>query len=149
MFLPVTAAWTRCLAARILVALACGALPLSAGCGKKGPPLAPLAKLPVAPGQVSASRAGNTVTIGFTVPGANVSGVRPADIDRVDVYAWTGPAVPAALVFKVATVVASVPVRPRCSTDCAGAVRRNQAPERTSRQDRRYVCPGTCTSRNL
>ena len=45
-------------------------------------------------------------------PGANVSGVRPADIDRVDVYAWTGPDVPAARVFKVAKVVASVPVRP-------------------------------------
>ena len=112
MLLPVTAACTRRVGARVLVALALRGAAARAGCGKKGPPLAPLARLPVAPEQVSASRAGDTVTIGFTVPGANVSGVRPADIDRVDVYAWTGPEVPAALVFKVGKVVASVPVRP-------------------------------------
>jgi hypothetical protein len=67
--------------------------------------------LPVAPPQVSASRADDTVTIRFTVPTANISGVRPADIERVDVYAWTGPDVPPARVFKLAKVVASVPVR--------------------------------------
>ena len=96
---------------RALATLACVTLPLAGACGKKGPPLAPLPRLPVAPAQVSASRAGDTVTIRFTVPGANVSGVRPADIERVDVYAWTGPDVPAARVFKVAKVVASVQVR--------------------------------------
>jgi hypothetical protein len=109
--LPVIDARTRRAALRILVMLACAALPLAIGCGKKGPPLAPLSRLPVAPQQVSASRAANHVTIRFTVPAANVSGIRPADIERVDVYAWTGPDVPAARVFKVAKVVASVPVR--------------------------------------
>jgi hypothetical protein len=94
-----------------LAALACVTLPLAGGCGKKGPPLAPLPRLPVAPAQVSASRAGDTVTVSFTVPAANISGVRPADIERVDVYAWTGPDVPAGRVFRVAKVVASVPVR--------------------------------------
>jgi len=96
---------------RALATLACAALPLATACGKKGPPLAPLARLPVAPAQVSVSRAADTVTIRFTVPGANVSGIRPADIERVDVYAWTGPDAPAARVFKVAKVVASVQVR--------------------------------------
>jgi hypothetical protein len=110
---PVIAARRRRrLALRALATLACAALPLATACGKKGPPLAPLARLPVAPAQVSASRAANTVTIRFTVPGANVSGIRPADIERVDVYAWTGPDAPAARVFKVAKVVASVQVRP-------------------------------------
>jgi hypothetical protein len=99
-------------AARTLVALACAVLPVAAGCGKKGPPLAPLSRLPVAPVQVSAGRAGNEVTIRFVVPNANVSGVRPADIERVDVYAWTGPPLKPAEVFKLAKVVASVPVRP-------------------------------------
>ena len=94
-----------------LAILACVTLPLAGACGKKGPPLAPLARVPVAPAQVSASRAADTVTIRFTVPGANVSGIQPADIERVDVYAWTGPDAPAARVFKVAKVVASVPVR--------------------------------------
>ena len=72
---------------------------------------AALAGCPLLRPQVSASRAADTVTIRFTVPTANVSGVRPADIERVDVYAWTGPDVPPARVFKLAKVVASVPVR--------------------------------------
>jgi hypothetical protein len=52
------------------------------------------------------------VTIRFVVPNANVSRVRPADIERVDVYAWTGPPLKPAEVYKLAKVVASVPVRP-------------------------------------
>ncbi len=112
MLQPVIAARPRSAAARLFVVLACAALPLTLGCGKKGPPLAPLSTLPVAPPQVSASRADEVVTIRFTVPTANVSGVHPADIERVDVYAWTGPDVAAPRVFKLAKVVASVPVRP-------------------------------------
>ena len=81
------------------------------GCGKKGPPLAPLVSLPVAPTEVSARRLDDTVVIRFTVPAANASGVRPADIARVDVYAWTGESLPADEVFEHAAVVASVPVR--------------------------------------
>jgi hypothetical protein len=108
----VTAACRRRLAARTLFALACAALPVAAGCGKKGPPLAPLVRLPVAPLEVSAARAGDEVTVRFIVPNANVSGVRPADIERVDVYAWTGPALQPAQALKRAEVVASVPVRP-------------------------------------
>ena len=112
MLLPLIAAHTRRFAAaRTLVVLACAGLPLASACGKKGPPLVPLARVPVAPLQVSASRAGDAVTIAFTVPGANVSGVKPADIERVDVYAWTGADLPAARAFKLAGVVASVPVR--------------------------------------
>ena len=109
--LVIAACMRRRVVLRALATLACATLPLAGACGKKGPPLAPLPRLPIAPAQVSASRAGDSVTIRFTVPGANVSGVRPADIERVDVYAWTGPDVPAARVFRVAKVVASVQVR--------------------------------------
>jgi hypothetical protein len=81
------------------------------GCGKKGPPLAPLVPLPVAPTEVSAQRVGDRVVVRFTVPVANVSGVRPADLSRVDVYAWSGEALAAEQVLRYAPVVASVPVR--------------------------------------
>jgi hypothetical protein len=108
------------------------ALAAAAACGKKGPPLAPLAKLPNAPADASARRAGDRATIRFTIPVANITGIRPADLARVDVYAWTeGPPRPAsgqavgsasqtesagvitqpAQVFKYGTVVATVPVR--------------------------------------
>jgi len=124
--LPVMAWHTRrSAAARILLLAACATLPLASACGKKGPPLVPLARVPVAPLQVSASRAGDVVTISFTVPGANVSGIRPADIERVDVYAWTGPDLPVPRAFKVAKVVASVPVRtppPPAEGDTGGTV---------------------------
>ena len=128
---------------RALAMLACVTLPLAGACGKKGPPLAPLARVPVAPAQVSASRAADTVTIRFTVPGANVSGIRPADIERVDVYAWTGPDAPAARVFKVAKVVASVPVRtpppapdPDADGNVAAAAAAGRSGRRSGRGDR-------------
>jgi hypothetical protein len=84
---------------------------LAAGCGKKGPPLPPLPNFPVAPADVSATRRGDEVTIRFKVPGANASGITPANIERVDVYAWTGEALAPPEVFRHAAVVASVPVR--------------------------------------
>jgi len=90
----------------------CLAVALVAGaCGKKGPPLPPLARVPAAPANVTASRSGNDVTVRFTVPVANITGVQPADLERVDIYAWTGPNLPASEIFKHATVIATVPVR--------------------------------------
>ena len=62
-----------------------------AGCGKKGPPLAPLVKLPVAPVDLAAERRGDTVDLSFTVPGANTDGTRPANVASADVYAITAP----------------------------------------------------------
>ena len=97
--------------AQLAAVCACAIALLGAACGKKGPPLPPLPNFPVAPGDVSATRRGDEVAIRFTVPGANASGVTPADIGRVDVYAWTGPALTAADAFRYASVVASVPVR--------------------------------------
>jgi hypothetical protein len=66
--------------------------PLTAGCGRKGPPLPPLVRVPAAPGELTAERRGETVEIGFTIPATNTDKTRPANIERVDVYAYTGPA---------------------------------------------------------
>ena len=64
------------------------------GCGKKGPPLPPLVKLPVAPADLVAERRGNTVDLQFTVPGTNTDGTRPANVSRAEVYAITAPGDP-------------------------------------------------------
>ena len=64
---------------------------LAAGCGKKGPPLPPLLKLPAPPADLTAERRGSKVDLQFTVPGANTDGTRPANVERVEVYAFTGP----------------------------------------------------------
>ena len=65
---------------------------LLAGCGKKGPPLPPLVLLPAAPADIAASRRGASVEIRFQVPAANADGTRPANIQRVDVFGFTGAA---------------------------------------------------------
>lgn len=104
-----SAALARLVQARLVSVALLAAVALA--CGKKGPPLAPLISLPVAPADVSARRADDAVDIRFRVPEANVSGVRPADVSRVDVYAWTGDPLTPDQLFRHATVVASVPVR--------------------------------------
>jgi len=60
-------------------------------CGKKGPPLPPLVKLPVAPADLRAERRGDTVDLSFMVPSANTDGTRPANVSQADVYAITAP----------------------------------------------------------
>ena len=53
---------------------------LCVACGKKGPPLPPLVKLPVAPLDLAAERRGSTVDLQFTVPSVNTDGSRPANV---------------------------------------------------------------------
>jgi hypothetical protein len=62
---------------------------LTTACGKKGPPLPPLVRIPVAPGDFAASRRGPTAEVRFVVPAANTDGSRPADLVRIDVYAMS------------------------------------------------------------
>ena len=64
---------------------------LGASCGKKGPPLPPLVLLPAAPGDLRADRRGTVVDVQFVLPSANTDGSRPANVERVDVYALNGP----------------------------------------------------------
>ena len=102
--------------------LAVSALIVVVGCGKKGPPLPPLVKLPTPPANVTAARRGDTVDLEFTVPQTNTDNTRPANVTRVDVYAFTGPAaVTEAEVLKSGARVGSVAVKaprdPNLTTD--------------------------------
>ena len=85
------------------------------GCGKKGPPLAPLIKLPVAPADLAAARRGDTVELSFTVPGVNTDGTRPANVAHAEVYAITAaatvPPLSDASVLKYGTRVGTVEVK--------------------------------------
>jgi predicted small lipoprotein YifL len=65
-----------------------------AACGKKGPPLPPMARVPASPANVQAIRVGDEVYVAFDVPAANTSGQTPADMDAVELYAFTGAAPP-------------------------------------------------------
>jgi hypothetical protein len=97
----------------------------SFSCGKKGPPLAPLIKLPVPPADLVAARRGDTVDLSFTVPGVNTDGSRPANVATADVYAITAvPTVPplsdAGLLkygTKVGTVAVKAPRDPNHTAD--------------------------------
>lgn len=81
-------------------------------CGKSGPPLPPLVRLPAAPANIVADRRGDTVDIEFAVPSANADGSRPANVERVDVYAITGPpSIPDDQILKHGTKIASVEVK--------------------------------------
>lgn len=64
-------------------------LAAASACGKKGPPLPPLVKLPSAPAEFVAERRGAHVDLQFIVPAANTDNTRPANVSRVDVYAIT------------------------------------------------------------
>jgi hypothetical protein len=92
------------------------------GCGKKGPPLPPLVKLPTPPANVAVARRGDTVDLEFTVPQTNTDNTRPANVTRVDVYALTAPAaVTEAELLKSGVRVGSVAVKaprdPNLTTD--------------------------------
>ena len=89
-------------------------------CGKTGPPLPPLVRVPVAPANVSADRRGATVDLRFTVPSANTDNSRPANIERVDVYAITAPAsVTDEQMLKRGTRIASIDVKAPVDPDKA------------------------------
>jgi predicted small lipoprotein YifL len=95
-----------------VVLLACALL---TGCGKKGPPLPPLQRLPVAPPDLSVARIDQDVYVQFKVPTVNVDGVGPADVARVELYAISTDRAPQArtpeALRRLATLVASEAVR--------------------------------------
>jgi hypothetical protein len=62
---------------------------LVGACGRKGPPLPPFVRTPVAPGELSAARRGDSVDLTFVVPSSNTDQTRPANIERIDIYALT------------------------------------------------------------
>ncbi len=88
---------------------------LAGGCGKKGPPLAPLHLVPNAVTGVSARRTGDTMRIGFTVPSANLNGPGPVQIDRIEVYAATlapGATLPTRDLMTSAYRVGTIAIKP-------------------------------------
>jgi hypothetical protein len=85
---------------------------ITIACGKKGPPLPPLVRVPTAPADFAAERRGGAVEVRFVVPGTNTDGTRPANIQRVDVFRLTGPSTATdAQLLKLGTRVASLPVK--------------------------------------
>jgi hypothetical protein len=95
---------------------------IAPACGKKGPPLPPLVKLPAAPADFRAERRGNTVDLSFTVPGANTDNTRPANLSRIDVYAITArESLPPDQIVKrgarVGTVAVKAPRDPNLTID--------------------------------
>jgi hypothetical protein len=90
----------------------------SSACGKKGPPLAPFIPIPAAIDQISATRLGNDVYVTLTVPSVNVDKFAPADIDRVEIYGYTGRIPPPRNRWvEFGTLIATVPVAPPPSTE--------------------------------
>jgi predicted small lipoprotein YifL len=97
---------------RLAAILASAAVLALGACGKKGPPLPPLVKLPAPPADFAAERRGDTVDLLFTVPAANTDNTRPANLARVDVYAITSAEqVPATQIVKRGARVATVTVK--------------------------------------
>jgi hypothetical protein len=85
---------------------------LLSGCGKKGPPLPPLVKIPAPPADFTADRRGAIVDLQFTIPSSNTDNTRPANIERVDVFAITAPpTITDDQLLKRGTRVASIDVK--------------------------------------
>ena len=83
------------------------------GCGKKGPPLPPIVHIPAAIEQITTRRVGNDVLVTLTVPAENVDKTKPADIAKIDIYAYTGTTQPPRAQFlNASTHVATIPVQP-------------------------------------
>jgi len=93
------------LAVLLVVAALCGA------CGKKGPPLAPIVKTAATMADFSARRSGDTVFLRFTVPATNTDATGPADLSRIEIYAYTAEKDIEGLEAKDMTLVSEVVVR--------------------------------------
>lgn len=103
---------TRLLSLVLLVCVAASA------CGKKGPPLPPLRRVPAAVDGLAADRYADEVFVKFTVPSTNVEGTGSANLAWLEVYAITtvhplsADEVQTDAVRKLATLLATERVRP-------------------------------------
>lgn len=83
----------------------------AAGCGTKGPPLAPYVHIPAAVQPITARRSGNDVYVSVTVPSKNVDASVPVSIARVEVFAYTGRSAPLRGRWgELGTLIAVVPI---------------------------------------
>jgi hypothetical protein len=93
---------------------------VSAACGKKGPPLAPLHLVPEPPANVTARRLGDTVYVQMTAPRRNANGPGPVALDHLEVYAITaaaGATPPNRDLLNDARIVARIPIKPAPDPD--------------------------------
>ena len=91
--------------------LALTAIVVGAACGKRGAPIPPNVRIPAAVAKIEAARLGNDVYVTLTVPSTNIDESMPIDIQRIDVYGYTGrSAPPTARFVELGGVVASIPV---------------------------------------
>lgn len=60
------------------------------GCGKKGPPLAPLQIMPARIDDLALTRSNNEIQARFTLPVANQDGTQPASLSAVELYGLSG-----------------------------------------------------------
>lgn len=89
-----------------------------AACGKRGAPIPPNLRIPAAVEKIGAARMGNDVYVTVTVPATNIDESIPIDIQRIDVYGYTGSSAPPTARFaEVGAVVASIPVVPPAKVD--------------------------------
>jgi hypothetical protein len=93
--------------------IVCGSFVAVVACGKKGPPLAPIVRIPAAVAMIQAQRVGSDAFVTLSIPNTNIDRSTPVDITRVEVYGYTGrrPPSPARFV-EFADLVASIPVIP-------------------------------------
>jgi len=107
--------WASCVAA-ILAAFVVTA------CGKKGPPLAPIVRIPAPVSMIQAQRIGSDAFVTLTVPTKNIDGSMPVNISRIEIYGYTGRRPPPnARWVEVADLVATIPVIPPPPPDAAPA----------------------------
>ena len=82
------------------------------GCGQKGPPQAPLVRVPAPVTEISARRLGDDVYVTFEVPARNIDGSTPVFIDRVELRALVAGTLPSRAAFlKGSTLIADIPVQ--------------------------------------
>ena len=113
----------------------------TAGCGRKGPPLAPFVRVPAPVDDLTLRRVADEVYVTFTIPARNVDGSTPPDITRLELFAMTTAAPPAPSDFerteaRVATVAVTaaapeVPAEPPST----GAARTAAPGERVTIRD--------------
>ncbi|HIC15712.1 MAG TPA: hypothetical protein EYO83_11295, partial [Gemmatimonadetes bacterium] len=96
------------------------------GCGKKGPPRAPIRIVPTEPTDFEVRRLGAEVYLQFDVPATNTDDTAPADLVTVEVYSITLDPLPEGVspltdeeFVEVATLIMTVDVRSPVALDLA------------------------------
>lgn len=117
------------------------AVAVLAGCGKKGPPLAPIIHVPAAVEGLAARRVGGDIFLAFTPPSTNVDRSVPPDVARIDLYGVTALTPPPQSRFlEIATKVQSIEIEaPSRAAGAKGSTPAPSTPARGPANRVRYV----------